>query len=99
MAFAPPKTDAEVDALSEGDFYHYMLDKDHVEWARHANRMSKLGLDKNGEECLATWFASAMMAGVDRDAEEYIRARLDAEHAEDKANQATTVHVRSFSPE
>jgi len=38
------RSDTEIDGMDSGDFYHYMLDKDHVEWARHCNRMGKLGL-------------------------------------------------------
>lgn len=77
------KTDAEVDAMSDGYFYHYMLDKDHVEWARQANRKGKLGLDANSEACLATWFANAMMSKIDRQDADYIKARLDSEHGVD----------------
>lgn len=49
----PLKSDAEVGAMSDGDFYHYMLDKSHVEWAKWANIKSDLGLSKGAEECLA----------------------------------------------
>ena len=76
-------TDAEIDAMSDGDFYHHMLDKDHYEWARQANRKLKLGLSDDEQEALGGWFASAQMAVVDRPSAGYIRARLDAEKAED----------------
>ena len=78
------KTDQELDAMSDGDFYHAMLFEDHYQWARQANRKGGLGLDAKGEECLATWFANAMCAVVDRPAANYIRARLDSEHEEAK---------------
>lgn len=76
-------SDAEIDAMSDGDFYHHMLTQDHYEWARQANRKAKLGLDASAVETLASWFANAMMAQVDRASAGYIRARLDAEKAED----------------
>ena len=76
-------TDAELDAMSDGEFYHYMLDKDHCEWARQANRKLQLGLSPDREHSLATYFASAMCAVIDRPHADYIRARLDAEKAED----------------
>lgn len=77
--------DAEIDAMSDGEFYHYMLDKDHYEWARQANRKLGLGLPEDAEQSLATYFASAMCAVEDRKHASYIRARLDAEKAEDAA--------------
>lgn len=76
-------TDDEIAALSDGDFYHYMLNKDHTHWAKWANRTGKLGLSEESEHVLATWFASAQMAVTDRVHASYIRARLDAEKAED----------------
>jgi hypothetical protein len=80
------KTDNEIDAMSDGEFYHYMLHKDHCEWARQANRKLILGLSPEAEESLATYFASAMCAVIDRPDADYIEARLDAEKAEDLAN-------------
>jgi hypothetical protein len=77
------KTDEELDAMTDGDFYHYMLDKDHYVWAQQANRKLKLGLSADAVDSLATWFASAMCAVKDREHAGYIRARLDAEHEED----------------
>lgn len=75
--------DTEIDAMSDGDFYHYMLDKDAYEWARQCNR--KLGLNFNPDllDSLAGWFANCAMAMVDRPNAGYIRARIDAEKAED----------------
>ena len=72
-------TDEQINAMSDGNFYHYMLDKDHYEWAKWANRKSGLGLSKQEEECLASWFASAMCAVDDGACAYYIRARLDSE--------------------
>lgn len=69
---------ADVDAMSEGNLYHYLLDKDQFEWARVANRRSKLGLSPLAEEALASWFASAMCAVDDRPNADYIRARLES---------------------
>lgn len=80
----PKLTDAELDALSDGEFYFYMLNQDHCEWARQANRRMKLGLDSGTEHSLGTWFASAMCAVKDRDHASYIRLRLDAENREDQ---------------
>jgi hypothetical protein len=77
------KTDAEIDAMADGDFYHHMLAQDHREWAKQANRKMKLGLDTEREDQLASWFANAMCAVIDREHAGYIRARLDAEKAED----------------
>jgi hypothetical protein len=82
-------TDAEIDAMSDGDFYHYMLDKNCYEWARHCNRKMGLVLNPTLEEMLATWFASCSMAMVDRPNAGYIRARLDAEKAEDLQNSTS----------
>jgi hypothetical protein len=77
------KADSELDSMSDGDFYHFMLDKDHQEWARAANRRLRLGLNADQVDGLATWFASAMCAVEDRKNADYIRVRLDAESAED----------------
>lgn len=79
-------TPEEVDALEGGDLYHYLLDKDHNEWARVINRQAKFELSADQEEMLGVWLASAMMAPIDRPNAGYIRARLDAEKAEDAAN-------------
>ncbi len=59
-------TDEAVDAMRDGDFYRYMLDKDATEWARQANRRGGMGLDKRGEEVLTVWIANAMCAVDDR---------------------------------
>jgi hypothetical protein len=75
-------TAAEIDAMSDGEFCYYMLDKDHYEWARHCNRKLDLGLSADKEDSLATWFAAAQMAVMDRPSKGYIRARLDAEARE-----------------
>lgn len=71
-------SDEQIDAMSDGNFYHYMLDKDHYEWARQINRRGKLGLDTTKEETLAIYLASAMTAQEDRPSANYIRARLDS---------------------
>lgn len=71
-------TDEEIAAMSPGNFYHYMLDKDQFEWAKWANRMGKLGLDFEQEGLLAVWFANVMCAVEDRPRADYIRARLDS---------------------
>lgn len=76
-------TDAEIDAMSPGEFYCWLLDKDQFVWARQANRMGGLGLDANQEATLSTWFANAQMAVVDRPDAAYLHARYDAEKAED----------------
>lgn len=73
-------TDEELDAMSDGNFYHYMLSQDAREWARQANRRSLLRLDKTGEEMLTIWFANAMQSIIDRPNADYIRARLDSEY-------------------
>lgn len=78
------KTDMEIDAMSSGEFYHYMLDKNGFEWAKQANRMARLGLDAAAEHTLGTWFANAQMAMTDRQHADYIKLRLDAEQAEDQ---------------
>jgi hypothetical protein len=83
MKDATPKTDAEVDAMSDGDFYHHMLWADHREWARQIDRRMKLRLDVDTRDALASWVASIMCAVTDRENAGYIRARLDAEKAED----------------
>lgn len=75
------KPDEEVDAMSDGYFYLYMLDKDHLEWARQANRKGGLGLNPDQEARLASWFANAMCAMIDRDDAGYIKARLDSDHS------------------
>src|SRR5688572_999644 len=91
--------DNEIDAMSDGDFYHHMLDKDHYEWARQANRKLGLGLSKDAEDSLASYFASAMCAVTDREHAPYIRARLDAEAAEDAAAvQAPTLPADPETP-
>jgi hypothetical protein len=73
------KSDEEIRAMSDGDFYHYMLDKDHTHWAKWANVMGKLNLNQEDEHVLSAWFASAQMAVIDREHAGYIRARLDSE--------------------
>lgn len=88
-------TDEELDAMSDGNFYHYMLSQDAREWARQANRKGKLGLDANGEECLCTWMANAMCAVIDRPSADYIRARLDSEHRELSAPRKPWVQGRA----
>lgn len=76
------KSDAEVDAMSDGDFYLYMLTQDHCTWAKWANKKSQLGLNPLQEGILATWFANAMCAVVDRPRADYIRARIDSESSQ-----------------
>jgi hypothetical protein len=75
-------TDEELDAMSDGNFYHYMLSQDHREWARQANRRGGFGFNPDQEDCLATWFANVMCAVIDRPNADYIRVRLDSEHRE-----------------
>ncbi len=75
-------TNEEIDALPDGEFYHYMLNQDHRAWAKHCNRRMGLGLDAGAEMALGGWFANAMMAMEDRKQAQYIRARLDAEREE-----------------
>ncbi len=77
-------TDEEIDAMSDGDFYYWLLDKDQFVWARQANRKGRLGLNADQEATLSTWFANAQMAAIDRPDAGYIRARLDAEKDEDR---------------
>ena len=79
------KTDAEIDAMSDGDFYHHMLNEDQYMWAYQCNRKLKLDLTADQVEGLATWFANAQMAALERPSADYIRARLDAENEEDAA--------------
>jgi hypothetical protein len=81
MAYQTP--DETIDAMSDGEFYHYMLDKNCYEWARQARRKLNLPITDSDEDALAGWFASCAMAMVDRPNADAIRARLDAEKAED----------------
>jgi hypothetical protein len=81
MAYQTP--DETIDAMSDGEFYHYMLDKNCYEWARQARRKLNLAISDDQEEGLAGYFASCAMAIIDAPNAKAIRARLDAEAAED----------------